>query len=247
MNVHEIFCSIQGEGRYAGTPAFFIRLQGCPVGCAFCDTKKSWSEDPDKAKFLHLSPQAVADSVAEMQKANPRIRLVVITGGEPFYGENGEELLQLVECLQIGCGLRISIETSGTCAPDAGFEHLKYGRVHVTISPKYKQPDAFLPVYPELLAFYSPTMGLCPVDLKFLVDGTPQAESRIDKFVKEQMRYELLPTEAIGLYLQPVDFGGADTRTYYARQSAAKEQAVELAKKYGWNVSCQLHKYLAIL
>ena len=29
MRVNEIFYSIQGEGRYTGTPAIFIRLAGC--------------------------------------------------------------------------------------------------------------------------------------------------------------------------------------------------------------------------
>ena len=30
---------IQGEGPSAGTPAHFLRLQGCDVGCRWCDTK----------------------------------------------------------------------------------------------------------------------------------------------------------------------------------------------------------------
>jgi putative chitinase len=39
MRVNEIFCSIQGEGKYAGCPAIFIRLSGCTRKCSFCDTK----------------------------------------------------------------------------------------------------------------------------------------------------------------------------------------------------------------
>ena len=39
FNVHETFQdTVQGEGYHAGTPADFIRLYGCPVGCFFCDT-----------------------------------------------------------------------------------------------------------------------------------------------------------------------------------------------------------------
>lgn len=36
--VNEIFDSIQGEGVLVGTPATFIRLQGCTVGCHWCDS-----------------------------------------------------------------------------------------------------------------------------------------------------------------------------------------------------------------
>ena len=39
MRVNEIFYSIQGEGRYTGTPAIFIRLAGYNLRCDFCDTE----------------------------------------------------------------------------------------------------------------------------------------------------------------------------------------------------------------
>ncbi|UPT14757.1 7-carboxy-7-deazaguanine synthase QueE [Buchnera aphidicola] len=40
--INEIFQTIQGEGSYTGTPSIFIRLQGCPVHCPWCDTKYTW-------------------------------------------------------------------------------------------------------------------------------------------------------------------------------------------------------------
>ena len=36
--VNEIFDSIQGEGMFTGIPSTFIRLQGCTVGCEWCDS-----------------------------------------------------------------------------------------------------------------------------------------------------------------------------------------------------------------
>jgi 7-carboxy-7-deazaguanine synthase len=75
LPVVETFHSIQGEGVWAGTNAFFIRLAGCDVGCPWCDTKHSWN--------AHRHPQRhTTDLVAEAKVANPAI--AVITGGEPL-------------------------------------------------------------------------------------------------------------------------------------------------------------------
>ena len=40
----EAFYSIQGEGYYKGSAAYFIRIGGCDVGCHWCDVKESWDE-----------------------------------------------------------------------------------------------------------------------------------------------------------------------------------------------------------
>ena len=42
----EAFYSLQGEGFYKGTAAYFIRLGGCDVGCHWCDVKESWEAEP---------------------------------------------------------------------------------------------------------------------------------------------------------------------------------------------------------
>ena len=44
--INEIFQTIQGEGVLTGVPAIFVRLQGCPVGCPWCDTRHTWVVDP---------------------------------------------------------------------------------------------------------------------------------------------------------------------------------------------------------
>ena len=43
--INEIFQTIQGEGYFTGVPSVFVRLQVCPVGCAWCDTKQTWTAE----------------------------------------------------------------------------------------------------------------------------------------------------------------------------------------------------------
>lgn len=46
--INEMFQTLQGEGYFTGVPAIFIRLQGCPVGCARCDTKHTRDKLSDR-------------------------------------------------------------------------------------------------------------------------------------------------------------------------------------------------------
>ncbi len=50
--INEMFQTLQGEGFYTGVPAIFIRLQGCPVGCSWCDTKHTWEKLADRETAL---------------------------------------------------------------------------------------------------------------------------------------------------------------------------------------------------
>ena len=44
--IMEVFPTLQGEGKFTGHPAYFIRLAGCDVGCSWCaDMKESWPAD----------------------------------------------------------------------------------------------------------------------------------------------------------------------------------------------------------
>ena len=52
--VVEIFNSINGEGIRAGQLAVFIRMQGCNLNCAYCDTK--WANEAD-ARFRWTSTE----------------------------------------------------------------------------------------------------------------------------------------------------------------------------------------------
>ncbi|MBC6411252.1 MAG: 4Fe-4S cluster-binding domain-containing protein [Ekhidna sp.] len=99
LPVMESFYTIQGEGYYSGTPAYFIRLGGCDVGCHWCDVKESW--DVSQFEWHHIN-----DMLKEVRASGAR--LAVITGGEPLM-HNLSGLTQLLKSF----GIQTNIETSG--------------------------------------------------------------------------------------------------------------------------------------
>ena len=119
LPIVEAFHSIQGEGAWTGTNAFFIRLAGCDVGCPWCDTKHSWN--PKRYPQRNLE-----DLVAAAQAANPKI--VVITGGEPLM----YDLSALTGQLK-AAGLQVHLETSGAHPFSGAFDW-------ITFSPKRFKP-----------------------------------------------------------------------------------------------------------
>jgi organic radical activating enzyme len=120
LPVMETFYTVQGEGAFAGAPAFFIRLAGCDVGCVWCDVKESW----DAAKHPE---QQVSALIAQVVSSGAKI--CVITGGEPLM----HQLDELTDGLQ-SAGIRTHLETSGTWPLSGTWDW-------ITFSPKkFKAP-----------------------------------------------------------------------------------------------------------
>ncbi len=117
LPVMESFYTIQGEGKYSGTAAYFIRLGGCDIGCHWCDVKESWD------KFAHplLSTEEIINQIPH------EVNLVVITGGEPCM----YDLNELTSTLK-SKGILINLETSGAYEIKGGFDW-------ICLSPKKKK------------------------------------------------------------------------------------------------------------
>jgi 7-carboxy-7-deazaguanine synthase len=73
LRVNEIFHSIQGEGTRAGVPCVFVRLTGCNLRCAWCDTQYAYEE----GRWMTL------DEIVDQVRAY-HCPTVEITGGEPL-------------------------------------------------------------------------------------------------------------------------------------------------------------------
>lgn len=217
--VNEIFETIQGEGSYTGCPAIFIRLQGCPVGCSWCDTKHTWTVDPEQQISLTDTLQKTSDSegwsavsaeqmLQEFKRQGFQARHVVITGGEPcLYDLN--PLCQLLHQQ----GYSTQIETSGTFTIQAPSE------TWVTVSPKVNMKGGY-----EVL-----TSALERADeIKHPVGR----ERDIDELL---LLLQRIPASDKLVYLQPI-----------SQKAKATRLAIEQCKKHNWRLSVQVHKYLGI-
>ena len=87
LKVNEIFYSIQGESLYAGLPCVFVRLTGCNLRCAYCDTRYAYDDG---------HPMAIEEILRKI--ADSCCSLVEITGSEPLLQEETPSLiLRLIE------------------------------------------------------------------------------------------------------------------------------------------------------
>lgn len=98
LKVTEIFRSLQGEADSVGIPTVFVRLTGCPLRCAYCDT----------AYAFHGGTWHTVAQIIERVRTLDATH-VCVTGGEPLAQRN---TLPLLQALCQG-GWRVSLETSG--------------------------------------------------------------------------------------------------------------------------------------
>lgn len=100
LRINEIFHSIQGESTWAGLPCVFVRLAGCHLRCAYCDTEYAFKQGDTRS----------IDSIVDEVMGHPA-ELVEITGGEPLLQSRVHDLMPRLCDL----GRTVLIETSGAC------------------------------------------------------------------------------------------------------------------------------------
>jgi 7-carboxy-7-deazaguanine synthase len=119
VRISETFLSLQGEGPSAGTPAHFVRLQGCTVGCGWCDTRYAW--DPTGGSAVER------DALWDGLKALGAASLLVLTGGEPLEHQGIAALIDEA----LARWERVEVETSGILPPPRS-----HARLGWNVSPK---------------------------------------------------------------------------------------------------------------
>jgi len=218
--VNELFQTIQGEGIYTGTPAIFVRLQGCDVGCAWCDTKHTWEIDNEKQTDLILLTDQSSESdrwatvsaqgiVDEIHRLAYHAKLVVITGGEPCM----YDLRPLTQVLHEQ-GFTTQIETSGT------YPVLVDDAAWVTVSPKVNMRSKKAVLTSALMRAN---------EIKHPV-GTEKDIEQLDALLSG---LDAIADKTISL--QPI-----------SQKEKATALCMKIAIERNWRLSVQLHKYLQI-
>jgi 7-carboxy-7-deazaguanine synthase len=218
LPVNEIFETIQGEAAWTGTPAVFLRLQGCDVGCWWCDTKHTWAVDPrlavsvdammakegDAPSFAPMTTAEIVDRCRQFQS-----RHVVITGGEPCR----HDLVAITRALADD-GRMVQIETSGTQPVRVD------DRAWVTVSPKIGMPGGFT-VRQDAMRRAD--------EIKYPV-GKPADVDELRSLLANGWHHP-----ATDIWLQPL-----------SQSQKATELCQSAARHYGFRVSIQVHKFLGV-
>lgn len=127
----EQFFSIQGEGKYAGVPSYFLRTGGCNLNCPGFGARYEVDGEERLGCDTYFAVDSgfasrwikVEDSkslIAELQDDFFKIGYkpqVVITGGEPLMYHDNMVFYAVVEWLVFE-GVKVTFETNGTIEID---------------------------------------------------------------------------------------------------------------------------------
>ncbi len=235
ITVSETFYSIQGEGRYIGTPAVFLRTQGCLLNCKWCDTYDVW-----KTGKIYTYQE-----LAELWKENGYIKAIslgahiILTGGEPLARQ--KELFEFRTYLQehyyrdFFWTPFIEVETAGTVLPNKLTEWVNYYNVSPKLSNSGMEIDRRnnerAMKYFSFLSWNNKDQKTPSSSFKFVVSNEEDVKEAMDTYIQP---YHI---NLNSVYLM----AEAQTKKELNEQEG---KIVELAKKYGLKYSTRLHLHI---
>lgn len=218
LRLNEVFWSIQGEATHVGTPSLFLRLQGCPVGCVWCDTRHTWGiADTEQCSVADVMAKTIDSGqwayiseaeVVHLARMRP-VHHVVLTGGEPCMYD-----LRGITSALIAAGFKVQVETSGT------FEVQAHPDTWVTLSPKPNAPSGMM-LRPDVCARAN--------EVKMPVGKGADIDTLCD------LLHDMPFQDGVAVWLQPI-----------SQSRSATDLCIQAAGEHGWRVSIQVHKFLGL-
>jgi len=237
----EHFYSIQGEGKYTGTPSLFFRFGGCNMKCEGfgcteaasdgtevkgCDTVYAVNKEYFSHNWIPINHAKELLNILNLYEL-PRHVDIVLTGGEPLIYASDAIFVEFLNTLHKK-GHTITFETNGSLAVD--FEKYPiYKECVFALSVKLSNSAEAYHKRVRGDVIYSIASNAKEAFFKFSID----AES-IDLGLEEEITSIIIHSPRTKVYCMPL--GGSK-----AEVEANTEPLIEFCKSKGYNFSDRLH------
>lgn len=237
----EHFYSIQGEGKYVGSPSLFFRFGGCNMKCegfgcketaidgtevVGCDTVYAVNKEHFSHTWVPISKTEELLSVLDLYEL-PNAVDIVLTGGEPLIYANDAIFINFLETL-IRNGHRITFETNGSLDVDF-LKYPVYKECFFALSVKLTNSLEPLAKRVRGDVIYNLASNAKDAFFKFSID-----KESITLGLEEELCEILVHSPSTAVYCMPV--GGSKDEV-----ERNTEPLIEFCKAKGYNFSDRLH------
>jgi organic radical activating enzyme len=237
----EHFYSIQGEGKFVGTPSLFFRFGGCNMRCegfgcsevapdgvevTGCDTVYAVNKEHFAKLWIPVASHHELLNVLALYDL-PHAVDIVLTGGEPLIYANDAVFVQFLEAL-VAKGHRITFETNGSL--DVDFERYEvYKECIFALSVKLANSKEPLSKRLRGDVIFNIAKNAKDAFFKFSID-----RDSIDMALEDEIESITMHAPQIQVYCMPLGGNKADVE-------ANTEPLIEFCKAKGYNFSDRLH------
>ena len=237
----EHFYSIQGEGKYTGTPSLFLRFGGCNMKCEGfgcsetstsgvdiigCDTVYAVNKEHFSHTWVAITSARELLNILNLYEL-PNAVDIILTGGEPLIYANDLIFVEFLNALHAN-GHRICFETNGSL--DVDFERYPvYKECIYALSVKLSNSGESLKKRVNGDIIYSLASSSKESFFKFSID-----KDSINLGLEQEIEDVLTHSPSTPVYCMPV--GGSKEEV-----ERNTEPLIEFCKAKGYNFSDRLH------
>lgn len=237
----EHFYSIQGEGKYTGTPSLFFRFGGCNMRCEGfgcvetapdgtqvlgCDTVYAVNKEHFSQNWIPIKSAMELLNILNLYELPWHVD-IVLTGGEPLIYANDTIFVEFITALH-QAGHQVTFETNGSIGID--FERFPiYKKFIYALSLKLSNSNEPLSKRVKGDVIYSIASNAKEAFFKFSIDA-----DSIDLGLEEEISSIIIHSPRTKVYCMPL--GGSK-----AEVEANTEPLIEFCKAKGYNFSDRLH------